>query len=144
MKKLWLLPILLFSLILSGCATSRMSSTVTPGANLRSLKTFYVQRLPSDERGIEKLIAAELTNMGYQASYGDAPLPEGEVDAVVTYEDRWMWDITMYMLELKVKILDPDTQFPLAEGYTFRTSLVRKPPEEMVKEVMNDIFNSKE
>ena len=45
------LPILL----LSACATN--NATRAPDVNLTKLKTFYVVRLPEDERGIEKLIA---------------------------------------------------------------------------------------
>lgn len=62
------------------------------------------------------------------------------VDAVVTYVDRWMWDITMYLLELTIMIRDPNTDFPLATGNAMYTSLIRKSPPEMVDEIMGNIF----
>lgn len=99
-----------------------------------------MERLPSDERGIEKLIAEQLTAMGIQASYGDAAAEDGAFDAIITYQDKWFWDITMYMLELRVQVLNPQTRFVLASGFTYRTSLARKSPPEMVKEVLNEIF----
>ena len=53
---------LLLILMLSACATN--NATKAPDSNLSKLKTFYVVRVPEDERGIEKLIAARLTAMG--------------------------------------------------------------------------------
>jgi hypothetical protein len=38
--------------------------------------------------------------MGCSATHGTTQSPPRQVDAVVTYTDRWMWDITMYMLRL--------------------------------------------
>ena len=125
--------------ILSGCATN-LDSTVAKGVDLTEIKTVFVQKLPADNRGVEKLIAAEMNKLGYEASFGPQ-MPEGSAfDALVTYQDKWMWDITMYMIELKVQILKPETRFVMASGHTMRTSLVRKSPEGMVEEVIGEIF----
>lgn len=140
MKRIWLLPVAFLALLLGGCATSKRSSTVAPDVDISSLQSFYVRKLPADERGVQNLIVAQLQEMGFTATTGASDEPLQPVDAIITYEDRWMWDITMYMLELKVKVIDPANEFPLAEGYTFRTSLVRKTPEEMVAEVLNEVF----
>lgn len=122
----------------SGCAINRATATLDPTANLREVKTMYVTRFPSDDRGVNLLISDRLKSMGYDVDTGvDTPM---NVDVVVTYKDRWMWDITMYMLELTVVIRDPKTNFPLASGNSFHTSLTRKPPNEMVAEVINNIF----
>jgi hypothetical protein len=130
-------------LFLTGCATN-LESTVAPGVELDDIETIFVKKLPADERGVEKLIAEELVQMGYKASYG-AELPDGQAyDALVEYQDKWMWDITMYMIELRVQILDPDNRFVMASGQSFRTSLVRKSPPEMVEEVLEEIFGEAE
>jgi hypothetical protein len=76
--------------------------------------------------------------MGYTVSTGDDT--PSSVDVVVTYKDKWMWDITMYMIELTVTIRDSKTNFPLASGNSYHTSLTRKSPEEMVSEVIDNIF----
>ena len=128
------LPILL----LSACATN--NAIKAPDANLSKLKTFYVVRLPQDERGIEKLIAARLAAMGYQSSSGDAPKPETPVDAIVTYQDRWMWDITMYMIKLDIQVRDGTSDAILAKGEVMRPSMQRKSPEGMVEETLGVIF----
>jgi len=125
----------------SGCAVNRATATVTPGMNFKDVKSFYVVKQPKDSRGLEKLISDNLVKRGFQSSYGSQPT---QVDAVVTYVDKWMWDITMYLLELTVTIRNPSNDFPMAVGNSLHTSLTRKSPEEMVDEVMTNIFNKTE
>jgi hypothetical protein len=127
-------------LVLTLCACATVNSAKAPDADLNHLKTFYVARLPADERGVEKLISARLVAMGYQSSFGDAPVPPAPVDAVVTYQDRWMWDITMYMIKLDIQVHDGKSGAILANGEAMRPSLQRKSPEGMVEEVVGVIF----
>ena len=138
MKRLVRIGMLCATLLLTACATNK--SARAPDANLHNLKTFYVARLPADERGIEKLISSRLSTMGYQCTSGDAQTPPAPVDAIVTYQDRWMWDITMYMIKLDIQIHDGATGAILANGEVMRPSLQRKSPEGMVEETLGVIF----
>jgi hypothetical protein len=122
----------------TGCAVNRMSANVDPSAKLDTMKTMHVQKLAADGRNIDGLIADKLRTRGFTVTTG-AP-PASGVDAVVTYVDKWMWDITMYMLELTVTVRDPKTDYPLATGNSYHTSLTRKSPTEMVDEVVNNIL----
>jgi hypothetical protein len=124
---------------MTGCAVNRTSATADPSARLDAVKTVHVRKLDKDSRGIDQLIADNLRKRGYQVSAG-AVQPAGTVDAVVTYADKWMWDITMYMLELTINIRDPKTDYPLATGNSYHTSLTRKAPNEMVDEVITNIM----
>ena len=65
-----------------------------------------------------------------------------QANSIVTYVDRWMWDMTLYLLELTVTLRDAANDFPLAVGNSYHTSLTRLSPEEMVNEVMTNIFNA--
>ena len=65
-----------------------------------------------------QLIADKLRSKGVTVTTGVDPAPSN-VDAVVTYVDKWMWDITMYMLELTITIRDPKSDFPLATGNSY-------------------------
>jgi hypothetical protein len=127
------------SALLVGCASSLDSETI-PGVDLAKLNSFYVRKLPADGRGVERLISERLVAMGKRSSYGPGSKPSYPVDAIVTYQDHWMWDITMYMLELSIQIRDPANDVQLASGHSMRTSLIRKSPQEMVKEVLDRIF----
>ncbi len=126
---------LLFS---TGCAVNRATATVEPGAALANIRRVHVVQLEEDGYNVNQLIADKLNRMGLQATTGkDKPR---NVDAIVTYWDKWMWDMTMYLLELTVVIRDPATDFPLATGNSLHTSLTRKSPPEMVDEVLGNIF----
>ncbi len=126
------------ALMLAGCATNHAARA--PDADLTRLSSFYVARLPADERGVEKLISSRLTAIGYQSTFGDAPSPPAPVDAIVTYQDRWMWDITMYMIKVDVQVRDAKSGAILATGEVMRPSLQRKSPEGMVEEALGVIF----
>lgn len=127
------------ALLTSGCAINRATALVDPATRLSDLKTMYVQKIPEESRGINVLIVDKLATKGVKATTGEGPPPEG-IDAVVSYIDRWMWDITMYMIELTITIRDPKTDFPLATGNSFHTSLTRLSPKEMVSEVIDNIY----
>jgi len=129
---------LLLTLVLTACATT--NSARAPDADLHKLKTMYVVRGSEDERGVEKLIANRLNVMGYQCTSGDAQTPASPVDAIVTYEDHWMWDITMYMIKLNITVHDGQTGVVLANGEVMRPSLQRKSPEGMVEETLGVVF----
>jgi hypothetical protein len=137
-KRLAHLAILLATALLAACATANFARA--PDADLHKLKTFYVVRVPEDERGIEKLISKQLLTLGFQCTSGDAPTPASPVDAIVTYEDRWMWDITMYMIKLSIQVHDGATGAILANGEVMRPSLQRKSPEGMVEETLGVVF----
>jgi hypothetical protein len=138
MRRLVQIGMLLPTLVLTACATT--NSARVPDADLHKLKTLYVARVPEDERGIEKLISNRLNVMGYQCTSGDAQTPASPVDAIVTYEDHWMWDITMYMIKLDIQVHDGKTGAILANGEVKRPSLQRKSPEGMVEETLGVVF----
>lgn len=143
MKKMsFIIALLAAATVLSGCAVNRATATVDPSADFSALKTMHVVKIPEENAGIDNLIADDLRRRGYTVTTGtDKPT---NVDAIVTYVDRWMWDITMYLLELTVMIRDPQTDFPVATGNSLHTSLTRKSPPEMVDEVMTNIFKEQQ
>ena len=129
--------IALFSMLalLHGCATNRATATVDQTTDLSSLNVFYVKKYSEDTRDTNVLIKDRLAEMGFHVSE-----TETEVDAIVTYVDKWFWDFTFYLLELTITLREPKTDFPLATGNSFHTSLTRKSPEGMVAEVLTNIF----
>ncbi len=81
--------------------------------------------------------------LGHQATMGPegSDIPPGTA-VVVTYTDKWMWDMTMYLFELTITFKDPKNDFPLASGNALHGSLTRRSPTEMVDEVLTEIFKS--
>lgn len=137
-----LLFILGLPLFASGCS-NHATATLSPGADLSAIRTFYVVHQPKDTHDLQDLIRDRAVKEGYTAMAGPELEPSSyHVDAVITYVDRWVWDITLYLLELTVTLRDATNNFPLAVGDSYHTSLTRKSPEEMVDEVMTNIFNA--
>lgn len=124
----------------SGCAVNRMSATASPDSGLADARRYHVVQETGDDRGIQNLLQANLARRGYTASAGQASARPADADVLVTYADRWMWDFTMYMVELTVTFRNPSNNFPLATGNSYHTSITRKSPEEMVDEVLGNIF----
>jgi len=125
-------------LLAFGCA--KLTATVPAGAELGKLKSFYVVRHERDGRGINELIRDDLASRGVTVTTGSEPARPKPVDAIVTYEDHWQWDVTMYMLSLNISVRDGASNALLASGQSYRPSLVRIAPREMVKEVLDEIF----
>ncbi len=124
--------------LLTGCAVNRATATVDPGANLATVKSVHVVQAADDDRKINDAIAERLNQMGFVATTSKDK--RRDVDANMTYVDKWMWDITMYMLELTVVLRDPANDFPLATANSLHTSLTRKSPKEMVEETTSNLF----
>lgn len=143
MKNAIRLALAMFVLSFAAGCVNIATATVDPGADLAKVKTAYVVKLPKDERGVNKLIADKLQAKGVSATTGAEAKPPARVDAIVTYADRWHWDMAMYMLELTITVRDPATDFPLATGRSLHGSLTRKSPAEMVDEVVESIYKGK-
>jgi len=135
--------LLLLGLLASttGCA-NHATASLSPGADLSKIKSFYL--IPGEEdKDNYLIIQKDLEHRGYSVTTGpEMPLPY-KTDAVVHYVDKWMWDITPYMLELTITFRDPINNYPLAVGNSLHTSLSRKSAEAMVDEVLTNIFSAK-
>ena len=140
-----LVPILAILSVLwlaSGCAINKATASLTSGSDLSGVRSFYVVKLPGDKNGVDEIIRKNLVKRGYTATVGPEKSRPYNADAVVTYQDKWMWDITMYMIELTINFRNPANDFPTATGNSLHTSLTRKSPEEMVDEVLTNIFKA--
>lgn len=134
------LMLAMVGILLSGCAKVVIKSDSDPQVDLGALHKFYVQKFAPDERNLHEIIAEQLTLLGFDATSGNEAQPPYPVDALVTYKDKWMWDITNYMLEINIEFRNPESNFLFASGRSYRTSLARKPPEAMIEEVLLDLF----
>jgi hypothetical protein len=123
---------------LCGCANYAAQHS-SPTADLSKIKSVCVERFEPDGRHLNVLISEALNKLNYKTSTSDK-CPDN-VDAVLTYRDKWMWDITMYMISISMKLNDPNTGFPLSYGQALHTSLTRQTPEETINEVLNNMLS---
>ena len=108
-------------LLASGCAsTSGQPITV---ANGDTGGLYYVEHQVKDGRHLETLIAEVLRERGLRASSGEpADRPESAA-YIVTYEDRWSWDMRMYLKDLRINVRDAETDEFLGYGRSKQDSL---------------------
>ena len=92
-------------LLTAGCAVNRATAIVTPGNDFSKVKSFYIVKEQGDDN-VYKLIEANLTKRGYAVSTGSDMTSTYKSDVTLTYVDRWMWDMTMYMLNLTITFKD--------------------------------------
>ena len=142
MKQLFLgLASLMFAL---GCA-SQQSGSLEQGVDAARLRSFHVITSGDRKGDVTNAIHKELERRGYAVTEGSEKDPSvGSADAMVMSTDKWMWDMTMYLIEVKIDLVDPRSGALLGSGRSYRTSLARKSPDYMVKEVFDEIFQTKQ
>lgn len=130
--------------VLPGCVheNTRILSPGLSESGVSKMRSFYVRKDADDDYKLGEAIVSELQLMGYRATTGSAESSPGKVDAVITYTDKWMWDITMYMISLDVQLREPRSEATLAVAKTTRSSLVRKSQQEMVRETLTKLLKN--
>ncbi|MBN2427446.1 MAG: hypothetical protein JXK94_03820 [Deltaproteobacteria bacterium] len=139
-KRIVLFFILLAFGFVSGCSIVEQRAAKLPGAEIKEKPKFFVLSLEGDKRNIALVISDELEAMGYESDSGLKSWMPPDTDVLVTFEDRWFWDMANYMIRLNMEFRDPVTEYPLVVGESLRTSLARKSPPEMAREVLTGMF----
>ncbi len=137
------LPSLIFaSLLIVGCSTN-VSRYQMPGADLGSVQRLYVN-VEDEERQAETILSSiqsDLRSRGFEVEYNDGNVAFGEGDYIFDYATDWHWDLTWYLLELRVGIYEPGSNTLVAQAHSQQTSLVRKSPEIVVERALASLFN---
>lgn len=125
--------------LLAGCASVESRKVM----NLSPFKHIYVEHRLTDDRHLDEMLVAELTRLGYQASYGPITMLPDEADAVLSYEDRWEWDFKTYLIELKVEVHTARTKKKLADGSYYQPTPTPRTAAEVVTKVLKPLFAKK-
>lgn len=124
-------------LLLSGCA-NRAVVDKHPTFDLEAIQSIHISNSDGGGDELIPVLTSKLIELGYAVTAGDE-VSEG-ADAILSYRDKWHWDITMYMIELTVTVKDKENDIVLATGNSMHTSLTRLSEKEMVNEVLTNIF----
>lgn len=126
---------------LLGCSYTHLYGETMRGVDLKTRGRMYVVHQPEDKQSLNSMISSRLEQEGFDATtLGYATVVPHDADVLVTYEDHWQWDMSMYLITLRIDFRDPVTNELLASGQSYRTSLDRKPPEFMVDEIITAMF----
>ena len=101
-----------------------------------------MERFAPDKRDLNRIMADQISTRGFEATAGEKGTTPDNATVLVTYVDKWMWDLTSYMIELTITFREPKTGVAYASGNSYHTSLTRLSPEEMIDEVLTNIFDA--
>lgn len=136
-----LIGILLF---VSGCSTN-VSRFQMPGTDLSQVQTLYVR--PFEEREaneLQTLIEENLRQRGLRIAANEEAIEDTVGGFIFDIAPDWHWDLSWYLLELRVAIYDPKDNTLIAQAQSQQTSLARKNVEVIVDRTMASLFNSNE
>ena len=123
-----------------GCASSALQTDPAPDEYRRPELRYFVENHGQDQRRLDQLIARELGRNGLTATSGfSADRPE-HFDVLVVYEDRWQWDMSNYLIHMRIDLRNPTTNELLAMGSSYQTSLARKEPEAVIVQILTGMF----
>lgn len=125
-----------------GCMTDFQADPI-PAERRVAETRYFVERHEQDQRRLDVTIAAAFAKRGVAASSGTRSERPPDCDVLVTYEDRWQWDMTLYLLSMRIDLRDPKTNALLGTGNSMQTSLARKPAEEVIARIVGGFFGEK-
>ncbi len=112
--------LLLLSVLLVGCISRLDGEPLVPEAYEG---VFYVERQPNDGRNLAHNIATQLRARGLRATNGEVGDAPEKADYIVSYIDRWRWDMRMYLINLRIEARDRSTSGMVGYGDSHQTSL---------------------
>ncbi|MBS0394358.1 MAG: hypothetical protein JSR54_06995 [Proteobacteria bacterium] len=119
-KLVAILAVLSGATALSGCVATH-SGQLLISSEVAGKGVYYVEQSASDKRNLAAIIAERMQARGLNAKAGPDPVPNA--DYVVTYVDKWAWDMRMYLLDLRIELRDAKDRSIVGFGDSSQTSL---------------------
>jgi hypothetical protein len=108
---------------LLGLACAGTSATPLPDPARDEGAVFYVENHGKDERQLEQVIAGALQARGLDATGGAKGQGPENVDFLVSYEDRWAWDMRTYLRLIQIDVRDAKSGEIVATSRSYQDSL---------------------
>ena len=124
-------------------ACAGTSATPLPDTVRSEAAVFFVENHGGDARNLEQIIVTTLRARGLDADGGtEGAAPEG-VDFLVSYEDRWAWDMRTYLRLIQIDIRDVKTGDIVATSRSYQDSLTAmgKTYEEIIERTANQLLD---
>jgi hypothetical protein len=135
------LSLLFLFLLALGCAGS--SSTPLMASAREKTTTYYVQNHGDDQRSLDQIIVYALRARGVQATGGSQGQTPKDVDFIVTYEDRWAWDMRTFLRLIQIDVRDPKSGALVATSQSHQDSLssMGSTYQEIVQRTADQLFD---
>lgn len=115
-----------------------------PKVDLSKRRLFYVEAELSDGKNLHLAIADELRRLGYPARSGVLTMIPDSADTLVSYQSRWTWDFSTYLIELNIQVRDVQTGRILASSGYHRPAVDGTSTEDLIHKVVTSIFPPKQ
>jgi len=139
MKPIAVALAMLIPLLAVGGCSHQLSGGPVAGVDMARYRTYYVVTDKKDNE-VAQALEKDLAARGFSVSTGlDWAMPPA-TQVKVLFTDKWMKDLTRYLSEVKIDMIDPHSGALLASGRCDRSSMARKPVAEMVKEITDRIY----
>ena len=118
---------------LTACSSTEIRRD--PATDLNQFKRFYVETRLNDNHATDALIAAELRNLGFEATHGHLTMIPDGIEVLITYDARWTWDFRSYLINLEITARNPHTRRLIATGTSRHAGLTNKDPAKMIEAI---------
>lgn len=109
------------ALLLVGCVSQSSLDRVQISAMDRQGAVFIVDHQPKDNRSIDSTIVEALQSHGIEAVKRNQATGVG--DFVVSYIDRWHWDMRTYLIDLRIDVRRSESDQLVGSARSYQTSL---------------------
>ncbi len=132
---------MLLGLTLAGCAT--YTADVEPGTQFSSYRRIWVKTNLDDNHAIDRLLVQVLKARGYEAEHGPLTMMPRDVQAIVSYRDRWTWDFKNHMTSLALEVRDAKSERQVAAASFVGPASLTVVPLEVVERLVGDLEKAK-
>jgi hypothetical protein len=119
--RIWTLALILSALFGLACAGG--SSMPFNDAALDQEIIFYVEHQSAGRRNLNLIITTALQSHGLSVSTGTADERPTNVDYIVTYVDRWAWDMRTYLRGITIEVTRDNSNLIVAMSEAHQDSI---------------------
>jgi hypothetical protein len=127
------------ALLLAGCSSAGQQAA-GPRVDLGKYRHIYVRSASNDSAQLDAMMAAELRQLGYDASSGVRTMQPIDAELTLTYDSRWEWDFRQYLIELRVTVSHARSEQIITGAREFHPGITSKSPQAMVHDVLAQLF----
>ncbi len=140
-SRLYRISLGLLALSLVGCVGNTSGQLTLPKEQVQA-GSYFVQRHDKDDRDLASTIAKAMQARGLHATAGTVSQRPAEATYVVTYVDKWMWDMRMYLYDLRIDLRDARDQSILGYGQSMQSSLkaMGQTHEDVINRALDQLF----
>lgn len=137
----------LLMLACGGCSSTGV--THPPDRDLGSIRSVYL--VLQDEPGsskyyqyprneLDKMMEDDLAARGFKISAGDENGAPAGVQAVVSYDYNWNWDMSRYLEYFRIEFRDPMSRAVIAEAESRRMTWARQDAADEVRDTLDHLI----